>query len=285
MSLRMFYLEYHRQDRNTHKFWRGIQKGRFFLGHYGRVGTAGQHRLWTRGSSAEASSDWQAKYDEKREKGYVELPDPLSNDDLLRLLTTVVAEEPYDLYWNTELGHPVLPEHLMQAVSEAEAALVQLGHPHDALVRYIPEGEGHVRIENEADVVCFGYPPPGVIASWTSEDLREPLTDFKSRDGWLGSDGTGSGVITTGRGWIDLPARIFLARLNAAVGLRVIDSFDEGVGIVPSMPDLGLAFEWADYARELDAITQRLGWLPGLVRSFDSLQLEIDGQPLTFISW
>lgn len=282
--MRTFYLEYHDAAENKHKFWRGIHKGRFFLGHWGRVDTEGQTKLWTHHSSNAAAVAWQEKYDQKIEAGYREARDLMSEEELAQRLKAKLAEEPYELYWESEPGHPIVPEHLMQAASEAEKALGQLGHPRETLLRYMPDGQGHVRIENDMDVVCFGYPPPEAIANWTADGRKPPAT-FKSRDGWLGSDGTGRGVIVTYRRWIDLPARIFLARLKAAAGLRVTDTFDEGIGTVPSLPDLGLPFDWEDYADELDAIAARLDWIPGLVKQTDGLEVEIDGQSLTLVSW
>lgn len=284
MDCRSFYLEY--RDGNSQKFWRGLQKGRFFLGHYGRIGSAGQFKLWTRNSERQAAADWQAKKEAKLGKGYIEVDDPMSPQDRLALLTTVLAEEPYELYWNTEPGHPLVADHLMQAVADTEACLTALGHPKGVRVRYHPDGEvGRVWVTDESgSKIGFGFPPAEVVAGWTTDDLRRDLSDYRSRDGWLGSDGTGAGVIQTNRQWIDLPVRIFLSRLVAAAGIRVVDTFNDVLSPTPVLPDIALPFEWQDKAEELQRATQRLGWLPGLVTHSGSLTMEIDGQHLTLVS-
>lgn len=284
MTVRSFYLEY--QGQASHKFWRGIQKGRFFLGHWGRVGTKGQFRLWKRSSERQAANDWADKKQDKLTRGYFEGADPLAPEARLQLLTTIVAEEPYELYWNTEPGHPVVADHLMQAVSETEACLSELGSPMGCQIRYHPDGEaGRVWLtDQDGSKIAFGYPPAEVVAGWTTDDLRRNLADYRSRDGWLGSDGTGSGVIETRRQWIDLPVRIFLSRLVAAAGIRVVDTFDDELMAMPVLPDLGLTFAWEQQAEGLQRAAQRLGWLPGLVTHSGRLTMDIGGQSVTLVS-
>ena len=277
--LRSFYLEC--RNETSQKFYRGIQKGRYLLGHHGRLGTVGQFKLWSFSYEGAALAAWRQKCDEKSDRGYVGAPDPLDESAQLRLFMTALAEEPYEFFWKTSEQHPVRPEHIAQAAHETTEVLEMI--PGAAVSIQLEDDGRRVRLKAGPDEAHFGYPPDEVLAAWTAEDLRQAVNI--SRDGWLAADGSGQGVITTRRDWIDLPVRVFLSRMAKHGRIAVIDTFDNALSETPVLPNLGVPFAWEKMAPALrDAVTT-LGWMPGVVSTTQEVVLETTGHSVTLVTW
>lgn len=262
-----FYLE-HTTGRKA--FWRGIQRGRVFLGHWGSIGTQGQTRLWRYPSPGEAREALVAKKVSKEARGYREVDDPMSPEEHDRLFRTALADEPVEIFW--KIPKPGVDTHLLeQAAHESAKWLQELGCPELTRIRFEAEGRGYVRLCEGAAEVHFGFPTPSVVQEQIAQGMAMDPDNHPSFRGWLSAQGTGQGVIERVSPWIELPARLFLARLKwlaeeQGIVVEAEDSLENPIDCDLAVQGLDAATPWLAYREELLALATEHGWVRGRPR-------------------
>lgn len=64
------YLEYHNEDKNSHKFWRAQIRGANVFVRWGRIGASGQGQTKIFSSESAARDFYEDMVSKKRKKGY-----------------------------------------------------------------------------------------------------------------------------------------------------------------------------------------------------------------------
>ena len=250
-------------DGESDKYWQGIQQGRYFLGHWGRMGTAGQFRLWSYQSEQQARAEFESKRESKLSAGYSEFPVP---DEEARNMASVLEqrlnEQAYGYFWEAKKIHP---DALLQASRDSDRILKDVARPYGASVQASTvDGRICVLISGSGQEVKFGYPPLHLI----------PGADYPSRDGYLAGDGSGQGFLQTDKEGLDMAVRLFLTRLAMLPGIHLwIDDslFGELNHIFPK-PDQSIHRWHKDYDRIISTI-RKAGWLPGSVKKTGIIEI------------
>jgi len=285
MSIEAFYLE--NRSGSSEKFYRCFLDGRLVIAEWGRIGTTGQSKVWKMASSALARERFESTREAKRNKGYIDQKDSISPTTYPERIAMAHEAVPYELYWFA--SSPVTHSSMQQAAAEADRLLDSMGRFANASVvcQEDPDSSlpsGYVVMSAGGREAFFGFP---------SADYRQKLKGagrslgehFDSFDGWLGSDGKGMGTIEVGHSSLDLPVRVFLCRLIAAMGgcFRAEDLYGEL--LQPWVPkpteSVGNRFAWVQRYSYLYQAMASEGLLPGSIKSSARLAAEVGGEAVT----
>jgi len=285
MTIEASYLEY--RTGNSEKFYRAFLDGRLVVAEWGRIGTSGQSKVWKHDTSAQAGERFRRKLDEKRDRGYVEVADPLPPSSYRERIEAAHKAVPYELFWFATSA--VTRASLKVAAREADRLLAGMGRFAEARVEFkadaaAPDPSGYVVMSAGGRHTHFGFPSTS-FREQMSEAGRGLGEQFVSLEGWLGSNGKGQGVIQVGHDSLDLPVRVFLCRLMAALGegFRAEDLYGEV--LTPWIPkpteSVGNRFAWVQHYGELTRALEAEGLLPGTVRADARLETQLGGEALS----
>ena len=275
---RQTYLERRDPALNMYRFYQVTRSGSVVCLQWGRIdpNSQGQVKIEICGSVVEAQCLADAKVSEKRAKGYVVVEDksamlPESPMEKAKAEArpddgrSVPEPEPppeYYLQWKTR--QPLFPEALRDAAALTRSILdrchlpLQMRHDeNDHVTRFYLEGE---------QKAAFGYPPGDFLRSLSSRERQAVMHMGTSRDGWLAQDGTGQGIIVTGKALFDFPVRLFLSILATRHGLEVNCSDELAYGIGFTVPESPKAFAWCRSWNRMRPIVEELWFVHGSTR-------------------
>ncbi|MBU0501457.1 MAG: hypothetical protein KJ558_10200 [Gammaproteobacteria bacterium] len=124
-------------------------------------------------------------------------------------------------------------------------------------------------------VAAFGYPSLSFLDSLTSRERKAVMELGTSRDGWLSNNGTGQGIITTGKQLFDFPVRLFLSILAHNNGLAVscsdnLEYHATGLSVTSALED----FAWYPLWGELAPLVGQHWFVVGSTRIFVNAPIE-----------
>ena len=117
---------------------------------------------------------------------------------------------------------------------------------------------------NGEQVAAFGYPPKEFLDTLTSRERKAVMELGTSRDGWLAQNGTGTGIIVTGKKVFDFPVRLYLSILATRNELKLSCSDEmkyENHGLVVN--ESHSEFEWYPFWGELKPVVERHWFVQG----------------------
>ncbi|MCG7871040.1 MAG: WGR domain-containing protein [Candidatus Thiodiazotropha lotti] len=275
---RQTYMERHDLAKNMHRFYQVTRSGNVVCLQWGRIETVspGQTKIEICDSDSDALNMANTMVSEKLTKGYVvvqeksallpESPIAKAREKARRKENQAgpEPESPPEYYLQWKAHQPLSTEALQDAAALTRKVLDQCHLPlqmrHDTtdhVTRFYMAGE---------QKAAFGYPPRDFLESLSSRERQAVTHMGTSRDGWLAQDGTGQGIIVTGKELFDFPVRLFLSILATRHGAEVncSDELTYGVGfIVPESPEM---FAWYRLWRRLRPIVEELWFVHGSTR-------------------
>lgn len=275
---RQTYMERHDPTKNMHRFYQVTRSGNVVCLQWGQIDTdsSGQIMIEICDSALEAQRMADSKVSEKLAKGYVVvqeksalLPEsPIAKArEKARRGDNPAEPEPefsleYYLQWKTH--QPLSTEALQDAAALTGKVLDQCHLP----LQMRHDTTDHVTCFYMAgeQKAAFGYPPRDFLESLSSRERQAVMHMGTSRDGWLAQDGTGQGIIVTGKELFDFPVRLFLSILATRHGLEVNCSDELTYGVGFSVPDSHSAFAWYRFWGRLKPIVEELWFVHGSTR-------------------
>lgn len=275
------YLECYDPARNHDKFYQAARRGKVVCLQWGRCGTKGQSKVETFSTEISAQRAFDEKIDDKRRKGYrvahgaMEFPAGFADTAPVSDPDTDTDPADYFLQWKAE--RPIAQADLETAAELVNRIISRTQHLLSP--RFIlQEGEDWRQVYFLADgeqVAAFGYPPVAFLESLTSRERKAVMEMGTSRDGWLSNNGTGQGIITTGKQLFDFPVRLFLSILAHNNGLAVScsENLEYGATGLRVSRDLE-GFDWYPLWHELAPIVDEHWFVVGSTRVFVTAPIE-----------
>lgn len=278
------YLEYLDPARNHDKFYQATRFGNSVCFQWGRCGTKGQSKIEEFATEWQASNAMDEKLEEKKRKGYhaasgnAPLPKaffkavpPLEPKPKTDADSDPESESSqYFLQWKTT--RPITPDALKEAAVLAGAILARCGaiFPQELTLLHAEDAPAHTGrasfYRDGEKVADFGYPPMSFLDSLSSRERKAVMELGTSRDGWLSNNGTGQGIITTGKSLFDFPVRLFLSVLSGRCGLEVSCSDEQKYHKGLTVTVAHESFEWHPFWGQLKPIVEEQWLVHGSTR-------------------
>jgi predicted DNA-binding WGR domain protein len=275
---RQTYLERRDPAQNMFRFYQVSRSGSVVCLQWGRIDTnsPGQVKIEICGSALEAERLADSKVGEKLAKGYAVVEDKsavLPESPIEKAKgearqgdgqSVPEQESPPEYYLQWKARQPLSPEEIQDATALTRRILDRCHLPlqmrydvDDHVTRFYKEGE---------QMAAFGFPPRDFLRSLGSRERQAVMHMGTSRDGWLARDGTGQGIIVTGKALLDFPVRLFLSILATRHGLEVSCSDELAYGVGFTIPESPREFAWYRSWNRLRPIVEELWFVHGSTR-------------------
>ena len=180
-------------------------------------------------------------------------------------------DDEYTLSWQTT--RPITVQDLEAAYGVVSSVLAEAGlagvEMTNAFGRDGDAQRVYIKIEHLSSSGVFGFPSAHYIGQLTPREMR--AMESSGRDGWLGLNGMGAGIVVTDRQWIDFPFRLLLSVLSRNAGLQVTDAqaqtFIPGRFTLPADP---MSFDWMrDWPIALKQAVEKHWFVDGQIVRFE----------------